>query len=200
MFFQLATTGLDLLQDEILQIAANGYYHDDPFFCFVKPTIPIHRKASALNHMSVRFWRGPTQVFHNGVPVRSAHGRTALTNFFRWLRYHYGTHLTLVSHNAFGFMAPMLCNAAMRMRVDIPYNLIDGFADTLPAFRAFHHDLLVRKDFDSLAQHFVGQERDYFAPNDVELLKAIVHEGANSHLNDVDDFLDGFYCESDEFF
>ena len=75
VFFDLETTGLDVEEDEIVQIAALANTPEsEEFSVFVLPNVEISEGASNVNGMTIQYG----QLVRNGRVLRSTDMRSAL--------------------------------------------------------------------------------------------------------------------------
>ena len=80
VFFDLETTGLDVEEDEIVQIAAlANTAESEEFSVFVLPNVEISEGASNVNGMTVQHG----QLVRNGRVLRSTDMRSALKVVFK---------------------------------------------------------------------------------------------------------------------
>ena len=84
VFFDLETTGLDVEEDEIVQIAALANTAESEEFCeFVLPNVEISKGASNVNGMTVQHG----QLVRNGRVLRSTDIRSALKVILKLLHF-----------------------------------------------------------------------------------------------------------------
>ena len=80
VFFDLETTGLNLEEDEIVQIAALANTDEsEEFSVFVLPSVEISEGASNVNGMTIQYG----QLVRNGRVLRSTDIRSALKVVFK---------------------------------------------------------------------------------------------------------------------
>lgn len=137
VILDLETTGLPKEDSEVIQIAAcTESLPVSSFKAFIVPSRDIPAAVTELTG----FAKTGGVLTLRGVPVEAVTRAAAvrgLLHFLRYVRDADGGQLVLVAHNAFGFDADLLLRLFAAERQTAPLaELVRGFADTLPLFRA----------------------------------------------------------------
>lgn len=124
VYYDLETTGLDVINDQILEIAAATEDCANEFSSYVKPSIPIPAAASAIHKIT-------DSVVANEDRFAGVYDR--FIAFLAKLRASTQHTIVLIAHNNFGFDWLVLRNECARTQKEIPAWI--EFADTLDIIR-----------------------------------------------------------------
>ena len=172
MFFDLETTG----QDEITQITATC--QGSVFSQYVLPAGPISKKAAETTGLSIQREKGEQVLAKLGRAVPTLPLAEALSALTKWLSSQRSENgIVMAAHNCFSFDSRVLALQASSsgMATEL-FATLEGFADTLPAFR---EALPKRNGFSQpvLYHDLIGGSYSaHDAHSDVEALAALVKD------------------------
>lgn len=171
VFFDLETTGLDDIQDEIVEIGAQKYIGGklvDEWSSLVCPKQQISPQATKIS--------GITQEMLDGQPAIES----VLPHFLQWMQ---GG--ILVAHNA-TFDIGFVREAALRMGIGIEWPVLC----TLKMARSLLPSL-ERKNLDTLAQYYGVQfEARHRSIGDVKVTAEVFHRLLEKEAMDIDTWQD----------
>lgn len=127
VYFDLETGGFDM-SDDILQICAK--YKNLVFNEYVKPTKPIHFKASELTGLSTDYG----ELYYRGAKVSCSPIRLVLSNLLVFLK-SVGKKCVLLAHNGFKFDCVRLLTKIKSASLIEEFNsVVSSFSDSLVLF------------------------------------------------------------------
>ena len=167
VYFDLETTSFHKTCDIVQLAACCG---EETFSNYVLPNQAIDSRASEVTGISII----SGELYSHGQRVESVTLSTCLINFVKWLEPF--APVILVAHNCRTFdsyrLVRSICGADMLYDFQ---NIVNGFADTLPLFKAVFQGLSSYKQ-EHLVQHVL--QTDYSAHNalhDAVSLKDMMH-------------------------
>ena len=112
------------------------------------------------------------QFFDEKIRFKTEAGKL-LKSFFTWIReVNDGDPVVLIGHNAKAFDKNVFETVARKNKIKIPTRLIDGYSDSLIAFR--ENFKFENYDLDSLAKRFNQPPQTHDALDDSKLVKKLV--------------------------
>eukprot|EP00092_Neocalanus_flemingeri_P033161 GFUD01036061.1.p1 GENE.GFUD01036061.1~~GFUD01036061.1.p1 ORF type:complete len:203 (-),score=42.87 GFUD01036061.1:59-667(-) len=136
VYFDLEATGLDVENDEILQIGAVAT-SGATFTTFIIPQVPISPGAAAVNKFSLN----NGVLSREGTVLSSVTMQQGIEDFFNWChqlsRQEEGRTITLVAHNGRNYDYELLMTCMKRYAVQVPTAFNLNMADTLPCLEPY---------------------------------------------------------------